>query len=441
MLKPLSPAPADCTEMQIGSAQFPTPFASGLEYNPPARGPWNIVHTGMLLPQAHQIFVCAQGCLRGVILTAAEMNAMDRMSWVSLCEEDIIGGNMEQLMIDGVANILQKLHPLPPAVLLFISCIQQFVGCDFPLVLRTLRSRFPDVDFADCYMNPTMRKSGLTPDQLMRRQLYSLLRPAARDLKNVNLIGNDRPTDASSELLQILRQSGFRVRDITQCKTYDEYQQMAESAWNITYLPTAAAAGDALQQRLGQKHLYLPLCYRREDLLQNYKVLADTLGLSLPDFSNIMQKTEDALDKVRREIGNMPVTIDYTAVPRPLSLVRMLLEHGFCVSAVYADSFSDEEGTDFHWLQQHAPTLRICATIHPSLRFCQPRTNAEILAIGQKAAYFSGTAHFVNIVSGGGMYGFDGIARLAEQMLDAYHHKKDTRTVIQKKGLGCACCL
>ena len=68
---------------------FGAPFYEGLQYNAPARGVWNIVHTGMLIPEAHQVYVCAQGCLRGVILTAAEMNATTRMSWVALREEDM----------------------------------------------------------------------------------------------------------------------------------------------------------------------------------------------------------------------------------------------------------------------------------------------------------------------------------------------------------------
>ena len=48
--------------INITKAAFPAPFESGLEYNPPTRGVWNIVHTGMLIPESRQIFVCAQGC-------------------------------------------------------------------------------------------------------------------------------------------------------------------------------------------------------------------------------------------------------------------------------------------------------------------------------------------------------------------------------------------
>ena len=41
--------------INITKAAFPAPFESGLEYNPPTRGVWNIVHTGMLIPESRQL--------------------------------------------------------------------------------------------------------------------------------------------------------------------------------------------------------------------------------------------------------------------------------------------------------------------------------------------------------------------------------------------------
>ena len=87
----------------IKDASFPAPFASGLEYAAPARGTWNIVHVGMLIPQAHQIFVCAQGCLRGVVLTAAEMGAQERFSTVAIEEHNVLGG-----LGDAVASVIAE---------------------------------------------------------------------------------------------------------------------------------------------------------------------------------------------------------------------------------------------------------------------------------------------------------------------------------------------
>ena len=217
---------------------------------------------------------------------------------------------------------------------------------------------------------------------------------------------------------------------------------MAESAVNLTYLPAAIAAGAELERRLGQRHLYLPLSYSYGEIAENYERLADALGIGMPDFSKAAAGAEEALAAARRVIGDLPVAIDYTATPRPLGLARLLLEHGFAVERVYADSFTDEEKADFVWLRENAPELAVSATVHPKMRFAGHRApGGESLAIGQKAAYFGGTGRFVNIVAGGGMYGFDGIARLAGRMTDAYRHEKDTRTVIQLKGLGCESCL
>ena len=430
-------------EVAIREAEFPVPFASGLEYNAPARGPWNIVHTGMLMPESHQVFACAQGCLRGVILTAAEMVAMDRMSWISVDRNDLFDGSLERNIVEGTADILRKLPRKPRAVLLFLSCVHLFAGCDFEAIIAELRAMFPDVVFVDCYMNPTMRKSGLTPDQLMRRQLYAPLMPCPSEPRTANLNGNDRPTDDTSELARLVREAGWKLRDITACGTFDEYLAMAKSTLEITYLPTAAAAGEALERRLGRKHLYLPLSYDFDEIARNLAKLADALGTVAPDWTEAKNNAVLALEHAREVVGEFEVEIDYTATPRPVGLALLLAEHGFRVTRVYTDAMIEEERPAFERLRSLVPDLLLTATVHAKMRFAGKgvHEHAPVLAIGQKAAYFSGTRHFVNIVAGGGMYGFDGVARLAALIEDAAMHEKDTEIVIQHKGLGCRSCL
>ena len=434
-------AEASGAGVPIGRASFPSPFASGLEYSAPARGTWNIVHTGMLIPGAHQVFVCAQGCLRGVVLTAAEMGAAERFSTVAIREHDVLDGDMEDLIVEGVSDILNKLPELPPAVLVYTSCIHHFMGCDLPLAYRRLGERFPGVDFTDCYMNPIMRKSGLTPDQLMRRQLYSLLKPRPLDESKVALIGADLPLDDSCELVRLVRDSGHELLDINYCRTYEEYQAMAAAGTVITCQPAQVAAGEALAKRLGPRHLYMSQTFDYQQMEGDLAKLAEVLGAAAPDLTEAKAQAEAALAEARKEIGDMPVAIDYTLHPRPLGLARLLLTHGFKVETVYADSFTGEEEADFRWLQLNFPDLQLAATVHHEMRVLE-RKGEDVLALGQKAAYFSGSDHFVNIVEGGGLYGCDGIVRLAGLMREAFREKKDARSLIQIKGLGCGggCC-
>lgn len=502
----------------IGKANFPAPFKEGLEYSSPARGTWNIVHTGMMIPESHQIFVCALGCLRGVVLTAAEMNALDRYSSIQIREENVLDGGMEDLMIEGVTDVIYKLKYRPRAILLFISCQHFFLAYDQQLVFRTLRERFPDIKFTDCYMIPTLRKSGLTPDQKMRIQMYSMWEPRPVQKKKVNLIGSNLRTSPTSELVRMVEDAGYEFWDLYRCRTFDDYMNMAESGLNLAYEPMAIPAAKELEKRLGQKYLYLPFSFDFDELENNYQKLADALEIQKPDFTELKKRASEALMHVKDVIGDTPIAVDHTFTFRILSFTKMLLEYGFQVKEIYADAFLPEDESNFKWIQEHYPEIVISSTNRPKMRYLHhyDRENAKvrylhydkendepdtlwkdrndtepdtswkdrndagadvlrkdrndvgadvlwkdrndagmrapgqsekstepekILAIGQKAAYFTETDYFVNVAESGGYYGFDGMIQIAHLMEDAFLNRKDRKTIIQKKGYGCESCI
>ncbi|MEG1911610.1 MAG: nitrogenase component 1 [Cloacibacillus sp.] len=429
--------------VKIKEAASLAPYEYGVEYGSPARGLWNIVHTAMLLPESHQIYVCAQGCLRGVVLTAAEMGASSRFSTIAVCENNVLDGDMEALIIEGVTDILNKLPKQPAAVLIFTSCIHHFMGCDLNYVYEKLRARFPDIYFTDCYMNPIMRKTKTPPDPMTRSRLYSFLeRRPALDAKAVNIIGNNYPTEASSDFVRMLKSAGFTVREITACKSFDEYRKMAESSLNIAYMPAALTAVKDLKERIGQDYIYLPLSYEAREIEENLDKLAARLKIPKIDTALLRAEAERALSYAARLVGERPVVIDYTATPRPLGLAELLLDHGIHVTCVYADQFIPEERPAFDRLREKYPELELAATVHPKMGLL-PRANAssldETVAIGQKAAYFTDTPHFVNVLEGGGFWGYDGVARMAEEICEAVVNEKDTKKIIQVKGWGCCC--
>lgn len=427
--------------VSVGEASFPVPFPSQLEYNSPAHGTWNIVHIGMLIPGAHQIYICTGNCNRGVVLTAAEMNASSRFSTITVKEDNILEGNMEELIIDGVTDILEKLPCKPPAVILFPSCVHRFMGCDIPMVYRVLRSRYPKIRFVEGYMDCILQKAGITPDQRLRRELYSCLEKRPLNRKSVNIIGNTMKIDPHCELKELTEKAGCQLKEITACKTFDEYMSMSESYLNLSLLPIGRLPAQVLEERLGMKRMDLPQCFGYDEITSCLNMLADELGVPRIMADERIQACEKALEQAGNIIGETPVAIDYTAVPRPLGLARLLLEHGFHVIRIYADSFVPEEQEDFEWIKAHAPWLMIYATIHVKMRVLPREFDGKILAIGQKAAYFTGTPYFVNMVEGGGLYGFSGICRMAEMMTEAYLQEKDTEDLIIRKGLGCESCI
>ena len=424
----------------IGKASFPSPFVSGLEYASPARGTWNIVHTGMLIPEAHEIFVCAASCLRGVVLTAAEMGAAHRFSTVEVRERNLLDGDMEELVIEGVADIIERLPKRPPVVLVYTSCVHHFAGCDLDMIYEELRNRFPDIDFADCYMNPIMRKSGMTPDQLMRSRLYMPLKQRPIRRGSVALIGSDLPNEKDNDLVRLLTENGFKIHEITACRNYEEYQQMAESEFYISTYPAAVPGGDMLSQRLGGKHIYVPFSFDCDEIERGLSRLAEILKVPAPDFTGKREDVQQALKETLALVGDTPIAIDYTYSPRPLGLAKLLLDAGFNIQKVYLDVVTGEEKQAFEYLKSNYPALMIYPTVHASMRFLAEKEPTNVLAIGQKAAHFNNTNHFVNVVEGGGMLGYQAIFKTLALMQEAYREEKDMRDLIQIKGMGCGGC-
>lgn len=444
----------------IGEADFPVPFPLGLEFNSPAHGNWNIVHTGMLMPEAIQIYVCADNCMRGVVLTAAEMNAADRFSFVTVEEENLLNGNLEDVTIEGVTDVLNKLEKKPKAVLLFTVCLHHFLGCDLDRVYEELGTRFPEIVFVRCFMDPIMQKHGLTPDQKLRKAMYDPLITKEPDPLTVTLVGSDFVLDESSDIKRLLRSTGHTLRELPACKTWAEYQQLGSAEIFVSCYPPAKYGAAMLTERLNRTHLYLPGCFDYGEIKEEIRNLIKELqaGWSREDTSNTkcaditseeieafcqreITLCEDSINHAKSIIGGTPVVLDYLYHPRPLGLAKLLLEHGFHVTTVYLDSISPEEKPAFDWLKLHYPDLELRATIQTKMRVLPRGTEGKVLAIGQKAAWFSGSRNFVNMVQGGGLWGFDGIRGTMELMTEAFLEEKDPEDLIVRKGWGCESCI
>ena len=438
------------TEVFIKEASFPVPFQPGLEFNSPAHGNWNIVHTGMLVPEAHQIYVCADNCMRGVVLTAAEMNAADRFSFVIVEEKDLLGGNLEDVTIEGVTDVLNRLDKKPKAVLLFTVCLHHFLGSNLDRIYGELEKRFPEIFFMRCFMDPIMQKTGPTPDQKLRLAMYDAVPEREADPRCVTVLGSDFALDEGADICRLLKKNGIRLRETPACETWEDYQKLGEGSLILNGYPAGKFGTEKQARRLGRPFLYLPGSFDYEEIQeqeekllgmleqQNNRKTGEIKGL---DIEKEIRECEEALSHAHQIIGDTPIAVDYLFHPRPLGLTKLLLTHKFQVQSVFLDSISPEEKEVFFWLKENYPELKLISTIRPEMRVRTRQQSEKILAIGQKAAWFTGSRNFVNMVQGGGLWGFDGIRHTAQLMVEAFHEEKDPEDLIVRKGWGCESCI
>lgn len=425
-------------QYQIKELDQPPFFKKGLEFSPPTRGTWTIAHTPMLIPECMEIFVCPQGCLRGVVLSAAEFGGLSRFAMVTIEEQDLYKGDFESLFIDGIKDILNHLDILPPCVMVYTSCIHHFAALDLNMVMKILCESYPSIDFIENYMNCTMRTSQMHFENKTMVQLYAPLKKVHKQRKTVNVIGNTFALDLDCEIYQMFRQNAWMVRDICLCESYQEYQEMAYSSYNIVTMPVALESGKELEKRLNQPLFYMPISWDYQEIKDQMNTLAQQCSLSF-DCSAYEKEANKALALALRECKDIPIQIDYSATPRPLGLAKLLIEHGFHVSVVYTDTLLAHEQEAFDWLKVHCPNLLIRATIDFRCRKMgrDEGKKEKILAIGQKAAYYAGTPYFVNMVYNDGLYGFVGIRKLAMKIREALWYPKDTEQILSVKAKGC----
>jgi hypothetical protein len=125
------------------------------------------------------------------------------MSWVALREEDMWNGEMEKRVIEGTAHIVDKMEKKPRCILIYLSCMHMFEGCDFMMITDELHEMYPDIDFVECYMIPTMRKT-MSPDAMMKISLYEAVEKLEKDESLVGIIGSSLPNAKDSDLVSLI---------------------------------------------------------------------------------------------------------------------------------------------------------------------------------------------------------------------------------------------
>ncbi len=182
------------------------------------------------------------------------------------------------------------------------------------------------------------------------------------------LLGSDFALDADGDIPQMLARNGAALRQLPDCRTFDDYLSMGEAGLLLAVCPAAKYGAEMLSQRLDRPLLYLPASFSYAELTEQRRALCAALHIPFVSPDVEIADCEATLDAAGREIGQTPVQIDYTAHPRPLGLARLLLTHGFRVERVFLERVSPEEAEDFRALQRTAPSLCLTSTVRPEAR-------------------------------------------------------------------------
>ena len=412
------------------------PFEDTLHYTSPAHGGWGMVRIGMLVPESVQLFVCPFACGRHGAIGAVRQGFKDRLAYLYVDQNDIVRG-YDDLIPGAVAEFLDALPRRPKVVLVFLSCLDDLIGTDRDALLDVLHSRFPDLRFRICHMNPISLDSKSPPPVTIQRRIYSLLEPSGTREAAVNTVGNLEALPPECELHRVLSGMGVsELRHISQCGTFAAFQRMASARANLVLFPTGVWAAQEMERRLGIPFLFLPVSYRAEEIEEGYERLREFLAPSRsePDVASDRAAAFGAVEAALSAAGDRPVIVDASAASRPFGMARALLEYGFAVRRVAAQKCIPIDRENLAWLESNHPEVEILQPQHHRVvKF--DRRMEEALSIGIDGAYIAGARRVVDLFADGGLFGFHGLRTLMERMCEAAGAETDLARLIDGYGL------
>lgn len=412
-------------------------FEDTLHYSSPANGGRGIVRTGMLIPESVELFVCPFACGRHGSISAVKQNFKDRLVYLYLEQSDIIEG-YDDVIVPAVGELLESLPKRPKVILIFVSCLDDLIGTDHDALKERLSALYPDVQFRSCHMNPITTGGKTPPPISIQNDMYSLLKKQEEQDNGVNSIGNLAAVSEDSEVHTYLSHMGYgRLRHISQYDTFDGYQEMAKSQFNLVIAPAGRQAAEQMEERLKKPHLFLPVSYRLEEIEQQYKKLTEWLkkdSSETMDLTPYIERTKKSIERAREAVGDMPIIVDASAVVRPFSMARALLEYGFHVVRIQAQECISIDRSDFEWLEREHPEVEVMQPRHHKA-VLQDKRIRESIAIGVDGAYLTGSDYVVDLFADEGMYGYHGVECLMEKLENALEQKVDLENMINEYGL------
>ena len=409
--------------------------SSTMHYVSAAHGGWGIVRIAALVPESYLLFVCPFACGRHTALGGIDTGIKDQVSYLFITEADIVSGDFEQMILDGVDELFEALPKRPKVLFTFTSCLDDLLGTDHEAINAELSEKYPDVQFRHCKMNPISLDSQLPPGITLNMNMYSLLKKTGKKDKIVNIIGSNVTLPESGDLKQILGSKGYQVINISDCKTFDEFQRMADARLNIVAGPIALKAAEQMEKELDIPFLKAFVNYDPDAIAEFYQQLSGMLGEDFVTPANAYrERALEKLEHTKAILGEYPIAIDYQAVLKPYSLGHMLTKYGFNVGMIAADGCAGHEKANREALLKLNPDVLIENPVsHNAVTF--PHEGKPYLCIGFDCGYMTRSKKVVNLMQDEGMFGYDGICRLMDMVGDAFHKNADVYTMIKEAKL------
>jgi nitrogenase molybdenum-cofactor synthesis protein NifE len=385
-----------------------------LAYNSPGAEGYGVKRAGLAIPGSVMLIVSPGCCGRNTSELSELPEYRHRFFYLTMDETDLITGRHLTKIPDAVEEITAFLPQKPSVVMICITCVDALLGTDMDRVCRKAE-KAAGVPVRPCYMYALTREGRKPPMVHVRQSLYDLLKKRQRKVDCANLLGFFNGVDRDSELFELLNAVGVRnVRTLKDCRSIEDFDQMAEANFNLVLNPEALPAAEDLCKRLNMPFIQMNQLYQIDKIAAQYEALGRALGVRF-DFEKRREQAGAALSHLKGAAAGWQFAVGEVADANPFELALALLREGFEVKAIYGTVISEY----WPWLTKIAelnPGVKIMDNTSPEMMACRPEGTAPTVAVGADAAYYyRDVPQTAKVIwrNPRQPFGFDGVKKLA----------------------------
>lgn len=338
-----------------------------LAFNSPGAQGFGVKRAGLAIPGSVMLLVAPGCCGRNTTILSELPEYEDRFFYLMMDETDIVTGRHLKKIPQAVREVVEGLEKRPSLVMICITCVDALLGTDMEHMCRKAEKEC-GLPVRPCYMYALTREGRRPPMVHVRQSIYSLLEKTRRRRSAVNILGYFAPLEDECELYDILGGLGVeRIKEISRCRTYEEYQEMAEANFNLVLNPEARAAADDMAKKLGIPFVELARLYRIDKIRHQYALFGAALGETIDD-QTWYEEAQEAIRDFREIHPDTVFSIGEGCNANAFELALALLEYGFAVREIFKDPFP----ADYSYIDRIAalsPETRIYSNLEPTMLY------------------------------------------------------------------------
>jgi len=383
-----------------------------LQYNSPGAFGFGVKRAALLMPESVMLLV-SPGCCGRISAAAGNRDGYaDKMYYLTMSETDLVTGRHLSKIAEACCEIAKTAKPAPKVIMVCITCVDALLGTDMDRVCRKAEEA-AGIPVLPAYMYAITREGKNPPMVMIRETLYSLLKKSAQDPESVNLLGNFAPLQDMNEFPVLLKQAGFsHIRELSACRTQEEYQELAKAGLNIVLNPESRSAAEMMRNKLGIGYCELTRLYSLPKIRKQYALFGAALGVKLNDEA-FYEEAEQAVSRLKAH-GTLSFAIGQMVNANPFELALALTGYGMKVPMIFA-GYTAEDFPFLRELSAVSPETRIYSSLDPSM-IGFDRTAGDIdVTIGKDAGYYLPLSRNADFNSVRQPFGYRGLTDLMNE--------------------------